>query len=80
MSNGAWPLFHGACKGPPLAWILQYEDGPLGMLHCRKEFRRRGFASALVNYVMNTALGDTSASASERGKKLFAYIVDANLG
>jgi len=30
------------------AWILQYLDGPFGMLYCEEPFRRRGLAGALV--------------------------------
>jgi len=35
-------------NGALCAWILQYLDGPLGMLWCEEPFRRRGLAKAVV--------------------------------
>mmetsp|Transcript_26629 Transcript_26629/g.31415 ORF Transcript_26629/g.31415 Transcript_26629/m.31415 type:complete len:343 (+) Transcript_26629:2-1030(+) len=35
-------------NGVLCAWILQYLDGPLGMLWCEEPFRRRGLAKAVV--------------------------------
>jgi len=53
------------------AWILQYLDGPLGLLWCQEEYRQRGFATLLIQKAM-----DTLASKGET--QTFAYIVDTN--
>ena len=53
------------------AWVLQYEDGPLGMLFCLEEYRRKGFARALVERITKS-LSDGGSS------KAFSYIVDGN--
>ena len=34
--------------GELCAWILRYQDGPLGMLFCQDAHRRKGFSRALV--------------------------------
>merc|ERR1719342_496957 len=54
----------------PVAWILLYSQGSIGMLHTRKEFRRRGFGAFLVqNLVKRT---------SEQGLIPYVHIEDDN--
>jgi GNAT superfamily N-acetyltransferase len=52
------------------AWILQYPDGPLGMMFCLQEYRRQGIAQALLQ----------TATHQLRSQDLpvFGYIVDSN--
>ena len=40
----------------PLAWMLIYSDGSLGMLHTREEERCRGLGSFLMKSVVEEAL------------------------
>lgn len=53
------------------AFIMQYENGALGMLHVEEAFRRRGYASAL--------LLEASNYLQSENKPCFAYILDGNI-
>lgn len=58
-------------SGELCAWILQYQDGPLGMLFCQEDYRRRGLSRALVSKSTETIL-------SKENEMVFSYIVDGN--
>lgn len=50
--------------------ILQSEDGSLGMLHIKEEYRRRGYGSALVSHATRLL--------KNMNKEGVAYILDGN--
>lgn len=56
--------------GDLVACIVRYEGGALGMLHCKDEYRRRGYAIALLNHVTRTL--------EALGEERVAFIVDGN--
>jgi len=51
--------------------LLQTEDGSLGMLHIKEEYRRRGYGSALVSHA--------TCLLKNMNKEGVAYILDGNI-
>ena len=56
-------------NGQLQAWVLQYLEGSLGMIHCQPDFRRRGYTKQLLRTIMK---------ANNASLLLFAYIVNGN--
>ena len=57
-------------EGALVACIMRYQGGALGMLHCHSAFRRRGYASALLQHA--------TRALELRGEECIASIVDGN--
>ncbi len=56
--------------GRLVAWIVRYEGGALGMLHCDEAHRRKGYASELLSRATKIL--------KERNEECVAFIVDGN--
>lgn len=54
-----------------LAYILQYENGILGMLHVKEEYRNKGYGTLLVQKATNVL--------ENEGRECIAYILDGNI-
>eukprot|EP00529_Nitzschia_sp_RCC80_P016809 CAMPEP_0113458066 /NCGR_PEP_ID=MMETSP0014_2-20120614/9729_1 /TAXON_ID=2857 /ORGANISM="Nitzschia sp." /LENGTH=650 /DNA_ID=CAMNT_0000349575 /DNA_START=124 /DNA_END=2076 /DNA_ORIENTATION=+ /assembly_acc=CAM_ASM_000159 len=61
----------------PRAFIVQYENGALGMLHVEEEYRRRGYAVALVEEATRRAQTKLN-HVNIFHEPVFAFIVDGN--
>ena len=60
-----------------MAWILEYDNGSIGMLHTRPEHRGRGYGRAVVR-----ALAAELATAHTHGTRavpVFCYIAEDNV-
>ena len=66
---------------PPRAFIVQYENGALGMLHVEEKYRRKGYGEALVDEATRRAQTKLkhASNNNERGHDpVFAFILDGN--
>ena len=65
------PANFGIMRGHELcAFIMQYENGVLGMLHVEEPHRQKGYGAELVQMATQVL--------EEQGKECVAYIVDGN--
>ena len=65
------PACFGIFRGHELcAFILQYENGVLGMLHVEGKYRRKGYATLLVH--------EATELLEKEGRECVAYIMDGN--
>jgi len=74
---------HAGEYKPPRAFIVQYENGALGMLHVEEKYRRRGYAVALVEEATRRALAklkhvNNNNNNGRSNEPVFAFIVDGN--
>ena len=61
---------------PPAAWILEYDNGSIGMLHTRDDARRRGYGRAVAR-----SLAAELAAAHARGARgapPFCFVAEDN--
>lgn len=57
-------------NGNLVACILRYQGGALGMLHVKEEYRRRGYATILLQ--------EATRALEQRGEERVAFVVDGN--
>ena len=58
-SVGLFPKFEsGEVSESPIGWCLEHQTGNLGHLFVREEYRRKGLAKALVQYMCTQIIND----------------------